>query len=84
LRTDDLAAEAACLTARGVKFTRELDLSEPGTQVALIEGTDGVSTELLERNKGHGNWAFGQSRHVLPDCPIARLPGCPTRKGDGQ
>ncbi len=50
LRTDDLVAEAARLKARGVKFTRELDLSEPGTKFAFIEGPDGMSIELLQRD----------------------------------
>jgi lactoylglutathione lyase len=43
-------AEAARLKARGVKFTRELDLSEPGTKFAFIEGPDGMSIELLQRD----------------------------------
>ncbi len=50
LRTDDLAAEVARLKARGVKFARELDQSEPGTQFAFIEGPDGMSIELLQRD----------------------------------
>ncbi len=50
LRTDDLAAETARLKSRGVKFTRELDQSEPGTQFAFVEGPDGMSIELLQRD----------------------------------
>jgi catechol 2,3-dioxygenase-like lactoylglutathione lyase family enzyme len=49
LRTDDLTAEVGRLKARGVKFTKDLDLSEPGTKFAFIEGPDGISIELLER-----------------------------------
>jgi catechol 2,3-dioxygenase-like lactoylglutathione lyase family enzyme len=50
LKTRDLAAEVAKMKARGVKFTRELDQFNPTTKTAFIEGPDGISIELLQRD----------------------------------
>jgi catechol 2,3-dioxygenase-like lactoylglutathione lyase family enzyme len=50
LKTTDLAAEAAKLKARGVKFTQDVAQSNPTTKYAFIEGPDGISIELLQRD----------------------------------
>lgn len=50
LKTRDLAAEAAKMKARGVKFTLEVSQSNPTTKYAFIEGPDGISIEILQRD----------------------------------
>lgn len=50
LRTQDLAAEVAEMKRRGVKFTQEIAQSNPTTKFAFIEGPDGISIELLQRD----------------------------------
>ena len=50
LKTHDLAAEAAKMKARGVKFTQEVAQSNPTTKFAFIEGPDGISIEILQRD----------------------------------
>ena len=50
LKTRDLPAEAAKLKARGVKFTQEVTQSNPKTKLAFVEGPDGISIELLQRD----------------------------------
>jgi catechol 2,3-dioxygenase-like lactoylglutathione lyase family enzyme len=50
LKTRDLAAEAAKLKARGVRFTLEVTQSNPTTKYAFIEGPDGISIEILQRD----------------------------------
>jgi catechol 2,3-dioxygenase-like lactoylglutathione lyase family enzyme len=50
LKTRDLAAEAAKMKARGVKFTLEVAQSDPTTKFAFIEGPDGISIEILQRD----------------------------------
>lgn len=50
LRTPNLEAEAARLKARGVKFTQEVGQVNPTTKYAFIEGPDGISIELLQRD----------------------------------
>jgi catechol 2,3-dioxygenase-like lactoylglutathione lyase family enzyme len=50
LKTADLAAEAAKLKRHGVKFTQEVAQSNPRTKFAFIEGPDGISIELLQRD----------------------------------
>jgi catechol 2,3-dioxygenase-like lactoylglutathione lyase family enzyme len=50
LRTKDLEAEAARLKARGVKFTVDVKQANPTTKMAFIEGPDGISIELLQRD----------------------------------
>jgi lactoylglutathione lyase len=49
LKTRDLAAEAAKMKARGVKFTQEVAQSNPETKFAFVEGPDGISIEILQR-----------------------------------
>ncbi len=49
-KTGDLAAEAAKMKARGVKFTLEVSQSNPKTKYAFIEGPDGISIEILQRD----------------------------------
>jgi lactoylglutathione lyase len=50
LRTRDLSMEAAKMKARGVKFTQEVGQSDPKTRFAFIEGPDGISIEILQRD----------------------------------
>jgi catechol 2,3-dioxygenase-like lactoylglutathione lyase family enzyme len=51
LQTEDLAAEASRMKARGVKFTVDVKAgSAPGVKMAFIEGPDGISIELLQRS----------------------------------
>jgi catechol 2,3-dioxygenase-like lactoylglutathione lyase family enzyme len=50
LKTADLASEAAKLKARGVKFTQDVAQSNPTTKYAFVEGPDGISIELLQRD----------------------------------
>lgn len=50
LKTRDLLAEAAKMKARGVKFTMEVGQANPQTKYAFIEGPDGISIELLQRD----------------------------------
>jgi lactoylglutathione lyase len=50
LKTKDLVAEAGRMKARGVKFTQEVAQANPATRYAFIEGPDGISIELLQRD----------------------------------
>jgi catechol 2,3-dioxygenase-like lactoylglutathione lyase family enzyme len=50
LKTNDLVAEAAKMKARGVKFALEVSQSDPTTKYAFIEGPDGISIEILQRD----------------------------------
>jgi catechol 2,3-dioxygenase-like lactoylglutathione lyase family enzyme len=50
LKTQDLAAEAAKMKARGVKFTQDVKPLNPRGKFAFIEGPDGISIELLQRD----------------------------------
>jgi lactoylglutathione lyase len=50
LKTKDLAAEAAKMKARGVKFTQDVKPLNPSGKFAFIEGPDGISIELLQRD----------------------------------
>jgi len=50
LKTTDLVGEAAKMKARGVKFTQEIGQVNPTTKYAFIEGPDGITIELLQRD----------------------------------
>ena len=50
LKTRDLSREAAKMKARGVKFTVEVSQSNPTTKYGFIEGPDGISIEILQRD----------------------------------
>jgi lactoylglutathione lyase len=50
LKVKDLEAEAAKMKARGVKFTQEVKQLNPTTKFAFVEGPDGISIELLQRD----------------------------------
>jgi catechol 2,3-dioxygenase-like lactoylglutathione lyase family enzyme len=50
LKTQDLVAEAARMKARGVKFTLEVAPAYPSGKYAFIQGPDGISIELLQRD----------------------------------
>src|SRR5262249_57036079 len=45
---DDVAAE---IRAKGVEFTREPTTIRPGVRICFIRGPQGISIELLERDK---------------------------------
>ena len=49
-KTNDLVAEVAKMKARGVKVTQEVGQVNPKTKFAFIEGPDGISIELLQRD----------------------------------
>ncbi|MDB5619193.1 VOC family protein [Tardiphaga sp.] len=46
----DLDALAADMKSKGVVFTREPLTIRPGVRICFIEGPDGISIELLERD----------------------------------
>jgi lactoylglutathione lyase len=50
LKAKDLDAEAAKMKARGVKFTQDVKQLNPTTKFAFVEGPDGISIELLQRD----------------------------------
>lgn len=50
LKTNDLVGEGAKMKARGVKFTQDIGQVNPTTKYAFIEGPDGISIELLQRD----------------------------------
>ena len=50
LSVTGIDAIAADLKAKGVEFTREPTTVRPGMRVCFIEGPQGVSIELLDRN----------------------------------
>ncbi len=50
LQTKGLDAEAAKMKQRGVKFTQDVKQVNPKTKAAFIEGPDGISIELLQRD----------------------------------
>ena len=47
----DIDAVAAEMMAKGVEFTREPTTIRPGVRVCFIRGPEGISVELLERDK---------------------------------
>ena len=47
----DIDAVAAEIKAKGVVFTREPTTLRPGVRVCFIRGPEGISIELLERDK---------------------------------
>ncbi len=49
--TDDLLGELAKMKARGVKVTQEPVPNTSRRQFAFVEGPDGVSIELLQRQR---------------------------------
>ncbi|HEX7550569.1 MAG TPA: VOC family protein [Candidatus Methylomirabilis sp.] len=50
LKAKDLEAEAVKMKARGVKFTQDVKQLNPTTKFAFVEGPDGISVELLQRD----------------------------------
>ncbi|MBI5263004.1 MAG: VOC family protein [Bradyrhizobium sp.] len=51
LTVKDIDAVAAEIRAKGVEFTREPTTIRPGVRVCFIRGPQGISVELLERDK---------------------------------
>lgn len=50
-------AVAADLKAKGVAFTREPTTVRPGVRVCFIQGPEGISIELLDRDPKYGKAA---------------------------
>jgi lactoylglutathione lyase len=51
LTVRDIDAVAAEIKAKGVEFTREPTTIRPGVRICFIRGPQGISIELLERDK---------------------------------
>jgi lactoylglutathione lyase len=51
LAVTDIDAAAAQLKAKGVTFTTEPTTIRPGVRICFIRGPQGISIELLERDK---------------------------------
>ncbi|WP_407151997.1 VOC family protein [Bradyrhizobium sp. ORS 86] len=51
LTVKEIDAVAAELKAKGVEFTKEPTTIRPGVRVCFIRGPQGISIELLERDK---------------------------------
>ena len=51
LAVTDIDAVAAALRAKGVVFTKEPHTFRPGLRICFIRGPQGISIELLERDK---------------------------------
>ncbi len=51
LTVKDIDAVAAEIKAKGVEFTREPTTIRPGVRICFIRGPEGISVELLERDK---------------------------------
>ena len=51
LTVKDIDAVAAEIKAKGVEFTKELTTIRPGVRICFIRGPQGISVELLERDK---------------------------------
>ncbi|MDE2376905.1 VOC family protein [Bradyrhizobium sp.] len=51
LAVKDIDAVAAEIKAKGVEFTREPTTIRPGVRICFIRGPEGISVELLERDK---------------------------------
>lgn len=51
LTVKDIDAVAAELRAKGVEFTKEPITIRPGVRICFIRGPQGISIELLERDK---------------------------------
>ena len=51
LTVRDIDKVAAELKAKGVEFTREPTTIRPGVRICFIRGPQGISVELLERDK---------------------------------
>lgn len=51
LTVKDIDAVASEIRAKGVEFTREPTTIRPGVRICFIRGPQGISIELLERDK---------------------------------
>ena len=51
LTVKDIDAVAAEIKAKGVEFTKEPTTMRPGVRICFIRGPQGISIELLERDK---------------------------------
>jgi len=51
LAVKDIDAVAAEIKAKGVEFTRQPTTIRPGVRICFIRGPEGISVELLERDK---------------------------------
>jgi len=51
VRVKDIDKVAEYLKAKGVRFTTEPQTPRPGIRLAFIEGPEGISIEILERDE---------------------------------
>jgi lactoylglutathione lyase len=51
LAVKDIDAVAAAIKAKGVEFTKEPTTIRPGVRICFLRGPQGISIELLERDK---------------------------------
>ena len=51
LTVKDIDAVAAEIKAKGIEFTKEPTTIRPGVRICFIRGPQGISIELLERDK---------------------------------
>jgi lactoylglutathione lyase len=51
LTVKDIDAVAAEIKAKGVEFTKEPTTIRPGVRICFIRGPQGISIELLERDR---------------------------------
>ncbi len=51
LAVEDIDAVAAEIKAKGVEFTKEPTTIRPGVRICFLRGPQGISIELLERDK---------------------------------
>ena len=51
LSVKDIDAVAAGIKAKGVEFTKEPTTIRPGVRICFLRGPQGISIELLERDK---------------------------------
>jgi lactoylglutathione lyase len=51
LTVKDIDAVAAAIKAKGVEFTKEPTTIRPGVRICFLRGPQGISIELLERDK---------------------------------
>jgi len=51
IKVKDIDAVAAEIKAKGVEFTKEPTTIRPGVRICFIRGPQGISIELLERDK---------------------------------
>src|ERR1700737_1934134 len=72
LAVKDIDAVADAIKAKGVEFTRDRTTIRPGVRICFIRGPQGISIELLERDK-----KFAGGKAARASAGVARPPGPP-------